>query len=225
MKNFSIPSDGFTVSTWFYTTSNTTLSVLFASNIAEFPGYIQSYDYEGVNFYVNSNGAGTYTITSAIYQPINSSQRGSYLTLSTALGAGAQNNWHHVAWGVDYNNGTAIWKLYFDGVELYNDIAPLNNNDVNGGYPITGSKQYNHICYNSIAYYNLAIAFHTLNRYEDALDSYSKSILINPELIEAYYNKGYALQLLGKYDEALDCFLKFNKHSNGNVNFYKISLI
>jgi hypothetical protein len=48
--------------------------------------------------------------------------------------------WKHIAWSISYNpNGPAIWKIYLNGIQIYNDFAPLNT-DTNNGYPLTGVK-------------------------------------------------------------------------------------
>ena len=47
-----------------------------------------------------------------------------------------------------------------------------------------------------------------INRYDEAIKSYDKSIQINPNFIEAYNNKGNALKDLKRFSEALDNYKK-----------------
>ncbi len=50
--------------------------------------------------------------------------------------------------------------------------------------------------------------FHKLNRYNEAIESYSIAIQINPNYLSAHNNKGLALFDLSRYNEAIESFNK-----------------
>jgi hypothetical protein len=155
LKGFSIPSGGMTVSSWFRPTSTNNMNVFYSSN-ANNMSVTTVYSLTGINdlinLYITPDGNGNYSINATIWQ--TGSYRGSYFSRSISVGTPNQYNWHHISWSIDSNNGTAIWIIMFDGVIIYNDIAPFNSNDINGGYPVTGSKQYTYTAFNSYSYFD-----------------------------------------------------------------------
>ena len=46
----------------------------------------------------------------------------------------------------------------------------------------------------------------SLKRFEDAIESYGKAIILRPDYVDAYNNRGVALRRLGRFDEALENF-------------------
>lgn len=55
---------------------------------------------------------------------------------------------------------------------------------------------------------NKGIALMELNRYEEALKAFNRTIEIDQQFVEAWYKKGEALIGLGRNDEAQECFNK-----------------
>ncbi|CAD8214280.1 unnamed protein product [Paramecium pentaurelia] len=55
---------------------------------------------------------------------------------------------------------------------------------------------------------NEGMALRKLNKYQEAIECYSKAININPNYDKAWYNKGMALYNLNKYQEAIECYDK-----------------
>jgi len=53
------------------------------------------------------------------------------------------------------------------------------------------------------AYSNRGIAYAKLNKYERAIEDFSKAIALNPDDAEAYYNRGIAYAKLNKYERAI----------------------
>ncbi|MCZ7385027.1 MAG: tetratricopeptide repeat protein, partial [Candidatus Methanoperedens sp.] len=51
-------------------------------------------------------------------------------------------------------------------------------------------------------------ALYSMKKYEDAIDSFNKSLLIDPENTIAWNNKGLALAKSGKIEEAIICYDK-----------------
>uniref|UniRef100_UPI00117774EA TPR end-of-group domain-containing protein n=1 Tax=Calothrix rhizosoleniae TaxID=888997 RepID=UPI00117774EA len=56
--------------------------------------------------------------------------------------------------------------------------------------------------------YGRGYALGNLGRYEEALASYDKAVVIKPDYHEAWYNRGYALGNVGRYEEALASYDK-----------------
>ena len=155
LNGLSIPSEGFAVSTWFYPTSANPVNIFYASNAANLlvsSTNATTSSNEGINLYIIPDGSGNYTINAAVYQAFATTTHGSYFT--KIINTSTQYNWHNISWSINSNNGSAYWIIMFDGVPIYNDIAPFNNNDTNNGYPLTGAKQYCYTAYNSFAYYD-----------------------------------------------------------------------
>jgi predicted O-linked N-acetylglucosamine transferase (SPINDLY family) len=55
---------------------------------------------------------------------------------------------------------------------------------------------------------NLGNMYKELNRFDEALMCYEKSISINPSFVEAFNNKGNLLKEMNRFDEALMCYEK-----------------
>lgn len=53
----------------------------------------------------------------------------------------------------------------------------------------------------ALAYFSLAIVFHSLNEIQSAYDNYSKAIELNPKMTDAYYNRAQALLTNKNIDE------------------------
>jgi tetratricopeptide (TPR) repeat protein len=56
------------------------------------------------------------------------------------------------------------------------------------------------------AWINQGIALHDLKRYDEALASYERALVLKPDYVEAWSNRGNTLNLLKRYDEALASF-------------------
>jgi tetratricopeptide (TPR) repeat protein len=54
--------------------------------------------------------------------------------------------------------------------------------------------------------WKLANKFHTINSYEEAIDSYDRAISFKHDLHEAWYNRGNSLGNLGRYEEAIESY-------------------
>jgi hypothetical protein len=155
LNGYSIPSGGITVSSWFRPTSTNNMNIFYSSNTNNMTVntvFSLTGTNDLMNLYVTPDGNGNYSINATIWQ--TGTSKGSYYSRSVNVGTGTQYNWHHISWSIDSNNGTAIWIIMLDGVIIYNDIAPFNSGDINGGYPITGSKQYTYTAYNSYSYFD-----------------------------------------------------------------------
>ena len=57
-------------------------------------------------------------------------------------------------------------------------------------------------------YLNKGEALAQLKRYQEAIESYNKTIELNPNDSDAYLNKGNALDDIKRYKEAIDCYNK-----------------
>jgi len=55
---------------------------------------------------------------------------------------------------------------------------------------------------------NKGISFHSLGRYQEAIECYSKVLSIDPQNVVAWSNKGCSYNLLGQYQKALECYDK-----------------
>ena len=58
------------------------------------------------------------------------------------------------------------------------------------------------------AYSNRGIAYAKLNKYERAIEDFSKAIALNPDDAEAYYNRGIAYAKLNKHERAIEDYGK-----------------
>ena len=56
------------------------------------------------------------------------------------------------------------------------------------------------------AYYGLGLYYVALNEKKFALDYFNKSIILDPEFIDAYLRKGNCCYRLKRYTESIDCF-------------------
>ena len=80
------------------------------------------------------------------------------------------------------------------------------------------------------AFYNLGIAFQSVNKLDKALICFDKAIELKPDYVEAYFNKGNTLKDLNKFNEAEICYKKAIKlksnypeaHNNLGVMFNKL---
>lgn len=72
-----------------------------------------------------------------------------------------------------------------------------------------------------MTYYNMGNTLFKLGRYEEAIDSYKKSLEINPALEDSNENISRALIAMGRKDEALEYYRKVvsNNEKNYNVHF------
>ncbi|MEO0226003.1 MAG: tetratricopeptide repeat protein, partial [candidate division WOR-3 bacterium] len=72
------------------------------------------------------------------------------------------------------------------------------------------------------AYFNLAITYNRLGRYQEAIESFKQVIRLSPGMAEAYYGLGVVYLKLEKTDEALVAFKKTVQlnpnHINGHFN-------
>lgn len=57
---------------------------------------------------------------------------------------------------------------------------------------------------NSSAWYYLAMAYHLLNRYNDAVEAFRQALRIGPEDFAAWNNLGVTYEKLNRYDDAID---------------------
>jgi hypothetical protein len=164
LRNFTIPTGGFTISSWFYQTDANEVNIFYASSVQDMTrSYTNSLSnqYDTINLYVTPNGT-QLAISAVIYQTSYGYPTGSYLWTSYDVGAANYNGWHHISWSIaPASNGyPAYWIVLFDGIVISNDYAPINNSDTNNGYPTPGAKQYAYTAYNSNAYYD-SFAFYT----------------------------------------------------------------
>jgi len=58
------------------------------------------------------------------------------------------------------------------------------------------------------AYSNRGIAYAKLNKYEQAIEDFSKAIELNPDDAEAYYNRGLAYAKLNEHEQAIEDYGK-----------------
>jgi hypothetical protein len=161
LSNVVIPTGGFAVSTWFKTVSpNYNQGIFYASNASPLTnGLDATRNTEGINFYMSTDSYGNYYLNCAVYlnPTAANASRGSYARMNVYVPAEGGMQWHHVAWTINPGagpNGVAIWKVYFDGNVVYDDAAPMNYNDNNNGYPISGSKVFSYIGFNGGAYFD-----------------------------------------------------------------------
>jgi len=73
--------------------------------------------------------------------------------------------------------------------------------------------------------YNLALTYHLISMYTDALKSYCRAMLIAPLNYEAYYNMAILLRQQGKYAEAADEFRRAGNLSSIEGDTYKAAFI
>jgi len=73
--------------------------------------------------------------------------------------------------------------------------------------------------------YNLALTYHLMSMYTDALKGYCKAMLIAPLNYEAYYNMAILLRQQGKYAEAADEFRRAGTLSGLEGDTYKAAFI
>ena len=75
------------------------------------------------------------------------------------------------------------------------------------------------------AYYGLGLYYVALNEKKFALDYFNKSIILDPEFIDAYLRKGNCCYRLKRYTESIDCFdfviSKKKDYLNGIAYFNK----
>lgn len=57
-----------------------------------------------------------------------------------------------------------------------------------------------------IAYYNMGLIYHYLDKYEEAIECYKKSLELNPKKDDAYNNMGTTYRKLGKEQEAIESY-------------------
>ena len=152
LNNFSIPSTGFTISSWFYPTTANYVNILYASNSTDLPrNAINSTNgpSDGINLFITPNGSSWYRINAVVYGATN-------LQLQIPVASVDQYKWHHISWSVgSSSSGPSYWIISFDGSVIYNDYALYGL-----GYPSTGLKQFTYTAYNSNAYYD-NFAFYT----------------------------------------------------------------
>jgi tetratricopeptide (TPR) repeat protein len=58
------------------------------------------------------------------------------------------------------------------------------------------------------AWYSLGFAYHTLKRYNEAIEAYLQAIRINPEYASAWYDLGNTYGNLNRYDNAIEAYLQ-----------------
>lgn len=76
------------------------------------------------------------------------------------------------------------------------------------------------------SYYKTALTLYYLNRYEEAIDYYSKAIEINPLYEKAFINKGIILAKLMAFDEALYAFdMALEINSKSEICYFNIGVI
>ncbi|MEI8389522.1 MAG: tetratricopeptide repeat protein [bacterium] len=75
------------------------------------------------------------------------------------------------------------------------------------------------------AQYNLALTYHLLDMYSEALGGYCHAMLIAPLNYESYYNFAILLRQKGKYDEAVDEFRRAGNLSSYNGDTSKAAFI
>ncbi len=68
--------------------------------------------------------------------------------------------------------------------------------------------------------YNNGNNAYKLGQYSDAIESYDKSISLDPTFYLAYYGKGLALKKLRKYNEAIEAFRLCNEQNPSYANAY-----
>ena len=61
---------------------------------------------------------------------------------------------------------------------------------------------------NSIIVNALNIYFYKFSQYENAIASFDKAFVINPNIVNAWYNRGIVLYEIGLYSEAVESFDK-----------------
>ncbi len=52
-------------------------------------------------------------------------------------------------------------------------------------------------------WFNRAVVFQDMNRFQDALSSYERAIALRPDFVDAIYNRGLTLQALSRFEDAL----------------------
>ena len=76
------------------------------------------------------------------------------------------------------------------------------------------------------SYYKTALTLYYLNRYEEAIDYYSKAIEINPLYEKAFINKGIILAKLMAFDEALYSFnMALEINDKSEISYFNIGII
>ncbi len=59
-----------------------------------------------------------------------------------------------------------------------------------------------------MAWYNRGVAYSSLGRRQEAIDSYDEALRLDPGYAAAWNNKGIALSALGRHEEAIACYEK-----------------
>ncbi|MEI0612735.1 tetratricopeptide repeat protein [Brachyspira pilosicoli] len=111
-------------------------------------------------------------------------------------------------------------KKYNEAINYYNKIIKTIN-DLLEGYDENSEEysKYKNIC--SMAYNNRGSAKNDLERYEEAIKDYNKSIELNLNYSEAYYNRANAKSYLGNDREAIEDYnkaIELNPNSSYDYN-------
>lgn len=134
-----------------------------------------------------------------------------------------------------YDNARLIKKekaiAYYDMGLAYRDKSLLYDSDSfdSRDFLMKAVDSYKHsLEYNSKNYdsnYNLALTYHLLGLYSEALGGYCKAMLIAPLNYEAYYNLAVLLRQKGKYAEAADEFERAGNLSSIKGDTFKAAFI
>jgi tetratricopeptide (TPR) repeat protein len=81
-----------------------------------------------------------------------------------------------------------------------------------------------------IAYYNRALIFDKMGRFDKAIEDYDKAIAVNPFWSAAYYNRALIFDRMGRFDKAIEDYDKAialnpsdpNAYNNRGTVFYKM---
>jgi tetratricopeptide (TPR) repeat protein len=79
------------------------------------------------------------------------------------------------------------------------------------------AKEYN-VKLPSNYYFEIGNIYISIQKYNEALKAFEKTIKLKPNSTDAWYSKGIALVKLGKYNEALKAFKKAIKLKHDNIN-------
>jgi len=126
-------------------------------------------------------------------------------------------------------NGKAI--AYYNMGLAYRDKSLLYNSDTfaSRDFLLKAADSYKQSLSikpdNYNAQYNLALTYHLLNMYSEALGGYCHAMLIAPLNYEAYYNLAILLRQKGKYSEAADEFKRAGNLSSFEGDTYKAAFI
>ncbi|HEU4719066.1 MAG TPA: tetratricopeptide repeat protein [Bacteroidia bacterium] len=76
--------------------------------------------------------------------------------------------------------------------------------------------------YNSLAWFNLGVAYSRAADYEKAIGAYDYALLIREDFASAIFNKAHALATLGRHDEAIQLFLETFRYEEqrGDTHYY-----